>query len=204
MKRFVEPVLAAVAVAVVTATYATLAQSTAPASADASREWPTYGHDSGGMRFSPLTEITPANVGQLQVAWTYHMKPPAAAPPAAAPAGAGAGVIDAPPAAAGRGRGRGGSLLSSSETTPIVVERHDVHRHAVRPRRRARSDDRQGDLGVSTRRRAALDARRRVLARRRGDAGADRLRHQQRPSSTRSTRRPASPTRPSATRASSI
>ena len=27
------------------------------------------------MRFSPLTQITPANVGQLQVAWTYHMKP---------------------------------------------------------------------------------------------------------------------------------
>ena len=29
----------------------------------ASNEWPTYGHDSGGMRFSPLTQLTPANVG---------------------------------------------------------------------------------------------------------------------------------------------
>lgn len=43
--------------------------------ASASREWPTYGHDAGGLRFSPLTQITPANVGQLQVAWVYHMKP---------------------------------------------------------------------------------------------------------------------------------
>jgi quinoprotein glucose dehydrogenase len=40
-----------------------------------SNEWPTYGHDPGGMRFSPLTQITPANVSQLQPAWTYHMRP---------------------------------------------------------------------------------------------------------------------------------
>ena len=59
---------------------ATAAQSTPPTP---STEWPTYGHDAGGMRFSPLTQITPANVGQLEVAWVYHMKPPAA-PPAAA------------------------------------------------------------------------------------------------------------------------
>ena len=39
------------------------------------KEWPTYGHDAGGMRFSPLTQITPANVSQLKVAWVYHMKP---------------------------------------------------------------------------------------------------------------------------------
>jgi quinoprotein glucose dehydrogenase len=29
------------------------------------------------MRFSPVTQITPANVSQLKVAWTYHMKPEA-------------------------------------------------------------------------------------------------------------------------------
>lgn len=40
-----------------------------------SREWPTYGHDAGGQRFSPLTQITPANVAHLEVAWTYHMRP---------------------------------------------------------------------------------------------------------------------------------
>src|SRR5215467_7639020 len=39
-----------------------------------STEWPTYGHDSGGMRFSPLKQITPANVAKLQPAWVYHMK----------------------------------------------------------------------------------------------------------------------------------
>src|SRR5262249_22832188 len=39
-----------------------------------STEWPTYGHDAGGMRFSPLKQITPANVAKLQRAWMYHMK----------------------------------------------------------------------------------------------------------------------------------
>src|SRR5688500_14294923 len=41
----------------------------------ASREWPTYGHNSDATRFSPLTEITPANAGDLKVAWVYHMRP---------------------------------------------------------------------------------------------------------------------------------
>src|SRR5262245_29905094 len=70
-----------------------------------SKEWPTYGHDSGGRRFSPVAQITPANVNRLEVAWVYHMRP--ATPP--------------PAAAAGRGRGRGGSGFASSETTPLVV-----------------------------------------------------------------------------------
>jgi len=35
-------------------------------------DWPVYGRDPGGARFSPLTQITRANVTQLQVAWTYH------------------------------------------------------------------------------------------------------------------------------------
>jgi quinoprotein glucose dehydrogenase len=34
--------------------------------------WPAYGHDAGGTRFSPLTRVTPANVANLRVAWTYH------------------------------------------------------------------------------------------------------------------------------------
>jgi quinoprotein glucose dehydrogenase len=37
-------------------------------------DWPTYGHDPGGQRFSPLAQITPANVASLRVAWTYHMR----------------------------------------------------------------------------------------------------------------------------------
>jgi quinoprotein glucose dehydrogenase len=35
-------------------------------------DWPAYGRDPGGSRFSPLTQITRQNVTQLQVAWTYH------------------------------------------------------------------------------------------------------------------------------------
>jgi quinoprotein glucose dehydrogenase len=34
--------------------------------------WPNYGHDAGGERYSPLTQITPANVKQLGVAWTFN------------------------------------------------------------------------------------------------------------------------------------
>ena len=34
--------------------------------------WPAYGGDAGGTRYSPLTQITPANVGQLRVAWTFR------------------------------------------------------------------------------------------------------------------------------------
>jgi quinoprotein glucose dehydrogenase len=38
-------------------------------------DWSAYGYDAGGGRFSPLTQITPANVGKLEVVWTYHMNP---------------------------------------------------------------------------------------------------------------------------------
>ena len=34
--------------------------------------WPAYGGDAGGTRFSPLRQITPQNVGSLQVAWTLR------------------------------------------------------------------------------------------------------------------------------------
>jgi quinoprotein glucose dehydrogenase len=39
------------------------------------QEWPTYGHDYGDSRYSPLAQITPANVAGLKPAWTYHMRP---------------------------------------------------------------------------------------------------------------------------------
>jgi len=35
-------------------------------------DWPHYGNDPGGMRHSPLTDVTPANVSRLKVAWTYR------------------------------------------------------------------------------------------------------------------------------------
>ena len=34
-------------------------------------DWPSHDHDAGGQRFSPLKQITPANVARLQVAWTF-------------------------------------------------------------------------------------------------------------------------------------
>src|SRR5262249_52452854 len=37
-----------------------------------SGEWPTYGNDAGGGRYSPLTQIDRGNVGRLRVAWTYR------------------------------------------------------------------------------------------------------------------------------------
>jgi quinoprotein glucose dehydrogenase len=35
-------------------------------------DWPAYGRDAGGSRFSPLSDITPANVASLTPAWTFH------------------------------------------------------------------------------------------------------------------------------------
>src|SRR5690606_6356307 len=35
-------------------------------------DWIAYGNDRGGSRFSPLAQITPANVGNLEKAWTFH------------------------------------------------------------------------------------------------------------------------------------
>jgi quinoprotein glucose dehydrogenase len=58
-------------------------------------DWPTYGHDPGGQRFSPLEQITPSNVAKLRVAWTYHMRP--------------AGTTDS-------------DKFASSEVTPLVVD----------------------------------------------------------------------------------
>ncbi len=38
-------------------------------------EWRYYGNDQGGSRFSPLGQITPANVAGLQRIWSYHTGP---------------------------------------------------------------------------------------------------------------------------------
>ncbi len=35
-------------------------------------DWPAYGGDLGGLRFSPLTQITRANVDRLEPAWVYR------------------------------------------------------------------------------------------------------------------------------------
>src|SRR5688572_27092398 len=104
MNRLPAALLAGAAI-VISGAYYAVAQSKPAQATAGSSEWPTYGHDPGGMRFSPLTQITPANVGQLNVAWVYHMKPQAAA----VPAGAGAAV----PAQGRGGRGRGSGFAPS-------------------------------------------------------------------------------------------
>ena len=94
----------------------------------AAKEWPTYGHDPGGERFSPLTQLTPDNVGRLKIAWTYHMRPPGfqggAGFPSRGGRGSGGPVGDAPESSEGGGGlrrgGRFGSGFRPSETTPLV------------------------------------------------------------------------------------
>src|SRR5580698_4098270 len=67
--------------------------------AAAQTDWPMFGHDPSANRFSPLRQITPANVNTLQRAWTYHMNP------------------------AGEQAGMKGASGGSSETIPIVIDR---------------------------------------------------------------------------------
>ncbi|HKV05354.1 MAG TPA: pyrroloquinoline quinone-dependent dehydrogenase [Candidatus Acidoferrales bacterium] len=59
-------------------------------------DWPSYGHDPGGMRYSPLAQINGSNVSRLKVAWVFHT-----------------GDISS-----GKGRER----RSGFETTPILVD----------------------------------------------------------------------------------
>ncbi len=35
-------------------------------------DWPMYGHDAGGTRYSPLDQINTKNVAKLERAWTFH------------------------------------------------------------------------------------------------------------------------------------
>ena len=35
-------------------------------------DWAYYGHDAGGTRYSPLTQINRQNVADLKVAWVFH------------------------------------------------------------------------------------------------------------------------------------
>ncbi|WP_049623007.1 pyrroloquinoline quinone-dependent dehydrogenase [Frateuria defendens] len=62
----------------------------------ASGDWPAYGNDPGGMRFSPLTQIDRGNVARLQPAWTFHT----------------GDIVD----------GKHGTPRSGLETTPIMVD----------------------------------------------------------------------------------
>ena len=90
-----------------------MAMAAPAAAADKGGDWPTYGRDKGGMRFSPLAEITPANVGRLQPAWVYRMKPPEEEQ-----------VLDPEEAARREAEGAGPrrrSRFAGSQMTPLVV-----------------------------------------------------------------------------------
>ncbi len=59
-------------------------------------DWPAYGNDPGGMRYSSLRQIDASNVAKLHVAWTFHTRD----------------VSD----------GSNGWKRSGLETTPILVD----------------------------------------------------------------------------------
>ena len=59
-------------------------------------DWPFYGHDAGGTRYSPLAQINRKNVANLKVAWTFHV----------------GDISD----------GSGGRKRTGLETTPILVD----------------------------------------------------------------------------------
>jgi len=68
-------------------------------------DWPMYGRDLAGTKFSPLKQVTAENVSRLQPAWNLTLV-----------------ERPAPVPGQGRGRGPGGpEILSNPEVTPIVV-----------------------------------------------------------------------------------
>jgi quinoprotein glucose dehydrogenase len=78
------------------ATSAAAAQLSSPQSSDRTfADWPYYGGDPGGSRYSPLTQINRTNVAQLKIAWEHH-------------------TGDLPD-------GSGSRRVSAFETTPIVA-----------------------------------------------------------------------------------
>ena len=82
------------------------------ASQDAAGSWPGVNLDAGATRYSPLAQITAANVGHLKVAWIYHMKPGHMKPGHMNP-----GQIKPAQAAGGASDGP----LRPSEDQPLVV-----------------------------------------------------------------------------------
>src|SRR6516162_5927936 len=82
--------------------------------ASAQNDWPTYGRDLAGTRYSPLKQINTTNVTQLARAWTYHMAADTAAPGRAEEGNEVQG---------GRGRGRWGSLGTNREGSAVINRR---------------------------------------------------------------------------------
>jgi quinoprotein glucose dehydrogenase len=76
--------------------YLLMASTVAVAASETTDDWPYYGHDAGGMRYSPLTQIQRENVSRLQVAWVFHTRD----------------ISD----------GKGRKKRSGFETTPLLVD----------------------------------------------------------------------------------
>jgi quinoprotein glucose dehydrogenase len=74
-----------------------------PAAVTNRGDWPMYRHDLAGTGYSPLTQITLANVATLTQAWTYRLQ------------------RDTPAPAAPAGRGGTGAVVNS-QATPIVID----------------------------------------------------------------------------------
>ena len=51
---------------------ATLLWARSPVQIGRETDWPTYGNDPGGLRYSPETQINRTNVSSLRVAWIYR------------------------------------------------------------------------------------------------------------------------------------
>src|SRR5258708_38557342 len=80
--------------------------------AGAQTGWPIYGHDPGGLQYSPLKAIDTRNVSKLQVAWTYDTRPVDAPAPAGAPQSSAEGGPARPVPPRNR----------ASQATPLVVD----------------------------------------------------------------------------------
>ncbi len=84
-------------------------------------DWPMYSRDLTSSRYSPLKQITTANVNKMEKAWSY--RPPAPAAAAAPPADDAKGGGAKGGGGKGGGRGKGGPAAPAvvAESTPIVV-----------------------------------------------------------------------------------
>src|ERR1700753_2791388 len=49
-----------------------LASMTGQSPHQSDTQWPTYGGDPGGPRYTPSSQITKTNVAQLTPVWTFH------------------------------------------------------------------------------------------------------------------------------------
>ena len=78
----------------------------------AQTDWPAYGHDPGGMRYSGLTQVNAENVSKLQLTWTYNTSEavPNSAQGAAEKQGS------------SQGRRRAFRRQRRSQVTPLVID----------------------------------------------------------------------------------